>query len=99
MQIEDPGHSYLLDAFDGGRPVRLAFIWKEQIDGQFVTVRDGTTNEEVLRALIDRTKFLDAKAPCEENAEAISAMIVALEAFEKRTAARKRRGVEGTPKA
>jgi hypothetical protein len=59
------------------------------------TITNGTTNEEVLRVLIDRVKFLNTKFPCRENAIALTHIETALMWLEKRTADRKERGVEG----
>ena len=63
----------------------------------FVTVQDGTTNEEVLRMLIDRLQYLQQKAPCKHNACAITHLEEGLHWLEARTADRVRRSVEGTP--
>lgn len=59
------------------------------------TVNDGTTNEDVLRVLIDRMNSLQAKFPCRENAIAITHFETGLLWLEARTASRKARGVEG----
>lgn len=101
MKNLTPGHRYELESFDGGHPQVLQFIEKCQSnDGaytRFVTLNDGTTNEEVLEVLIDRLQFLQAKASCRENAIVITKLEEALMWLNKRTADRKARGVEGTP--
>lgn len=56
---------------------------------------NGLTSESLLAVLIDRTKVLDSRFPCEENALAIAYMEAALAAFESRTKKRLERGVEG----
>lgn len=56
---------------------------------------NGLTNEALLAILIHRTKFLDAKFPCDENKRAIQHMEEALTNLEVRTARRITRGVEG----
>lgn len=56
---------------------------------------NGVTNEALLAILIHRTKFLNDKFPCRENALAITKMEEALTWFEKRTADRMERNVEG----
>lgn len=61
-----------------------------------VTILDGTTNEEVLAALIDRMGYLQGKFPCRENAIVITKLEEALMWLNKRTAGRVARGVEGT---
>lgn len=60
-----------------------------------VTVNDGTTNEEVLRVLIDRMNHLHGKFPCRENAIVITKLEECLMWLNKRTDDRKARNVEG----
>lgn len=59
------------------------------------TINNGTTNEELLRVLIDRMNHLQSKFPCRENAVAITHFETGLLWLEKRTAERLARGVEG----
>lgn len=63
--------------------------------GELVTLHNGTTNEEVLRVLIDRLQSMQAKFPCRENAIVMTHLETGLLWLEKRTADRKARGVEG----
>lgn len=102
MRILTPGHRYVLANFEN--PVAtegqtLQFIEKvpgpEGTAAPLVTVNNGTTNEEVLRVLIDRMKSLQAKFPCRENAIVTTKLEESLMWLEKRTADRKARGVEG----
>ncbi len=99
------GHCYELENFeDKEKPGQvIQFIHKEQDPigptGQLTTVLDGTTNEEVIKMLVDRTNFLQGKFPCRENAIATTHLETALLWLEKRTADRKARGVEGQHKA
>lgn len=103
MKTITPGHLYELENFENKSAPgqRLQFIEKApRPDGSgFSTVNDGTTNEEVLKVLIDRLKTLGAKLPSKENAMAVTKCEEALMWLEKRTADRTARGVEGTPKA
>lgn len=102
MKVITPAHRYELANFDEqAQPGQvLQFIHKELASpGNLVTVSDGTTNEEVLRVLIDRMQGLQKKASCRENAIAITHLEEALMWLEKRTADRQARGVEGTPQA
>ena len=62
---------------------------------EFTVVNDGTTNEEVLKVLIDRMNSMQAKFPCRENAIVTTNLETGLLWLEKRTADRKARGVEG----
>lgn len=97
MRVLVPGHSYELNNLDGQPVAALGFIRKEMVDGKLMTASDGTTNEEVLAALIDRIKSLNAKAPCRENAVCLTHLETGLLWLEKRTRDRIARGVEGTP--
>ena len=56
---------------------------------------NGITNEALLAVLIHRTKVLNDRFPCRENSLAITKMEEALMWFDKRTADRKARNVEG----
>ena len=106
VQVLDPGHRYELG---GGQ--ELQFLKKEwrplngyrlvqgmvldPPDARFLSETHGTTNEELLVILIDRTEYLDGLFPCEENKSALEHMRAALEAFNARTSKRIARGVEG----
>lgn len=59
-----------------------------QVEGGNVGHHPGTTTQEVLRALIDRARYVNDQTPCEETAEAITLMATAVYLFEKRAAAR-----------
>ena len=98
MICVDDHHNYELDSFEAGEPQKLAFIHKKVKDlgtGELITIHDGTTNEEVLKVLIHRLTEMGKKFPCRENSIAITKMDEALMWLEKRTADRKKRGVEG----
>lgn len=101
MQVITTGHKYELASFEGGPAQTLQFIEKtnqltENPDGsKLVTVNDGTTNEEVLRVLIDRLQYLNGKFPCRENAIVITKLEESLMWLNKRTADRQARNVEG----
>ncbi len=85
MKVTDPGHTYELDSEQS-----ISFI--KRTNGELI--HDGTTNEELLEVLIDRTEFLDAKFPCAENKIALESMKNALFAFNLRTNKRVAQGVE-----
>jgi len=101
MRIIKEGHEYVLDGFEqtieGSQ--HLQFIHKEPVNSKYPselkTVTDGTTNEEVLKVLIDRCQFLYSKFPSRETALAMYKMEEALMWLNKRTEDRKARGVEG----
>lgn len=101
MKILSEGHRYELDNFEKiDQPGQvIQFIEKRPIPGgnggDLQTVNDGTTNEDLLRVLIDRMNSMQAKFPCRENAIATTHFETGLLWLEKRTADRKARGVEG----
>jgi hypothetical protein len=100
MKVLEPGHRYEVANFENKDAAGqvIQFIEKEAIAGssQLRTVHDGTTNEEVLRVLIDRLRFLGAKLTSRENSIAVTKLEEALMWLEKRTRDRTARGVEGT---
>jgi len=103
MKVITTGHKYELDHFENyglpGCPVQtLQFIEKvpaTEGSEELRTVNDGTTNEEVLRVLIDRLQYLNGKFPCRENSIAITKLDEALMWLNKRTADRRNRNAEG----
>jgi hypothetical protein len=104
MIILTPGHLYELGNFDKpGDPGQLIqFIEKKPASEgstELVTVSDGTTNEEVLKVLIDRCWSQFNKFPSRETALAITRLEEALMWLEKRTRGRIARNVEGTHQA
>lgn len=100
MKVITDGHKYELENFEEkDQPGQtIQFIEKAPVtkgSPELLTVNDGTTNEEVLRVLIDRLQTMQAKFPCRENAIVTTHLETALLWLEKRTADRKARGVEG----
>lgn len=98
MNIITTGHKYELASFEGGTPQTLQFIEKVPVaegSKELRTVNDGTTNEEVLKVLIDRLQYLNGKFPCRENAIVITKLEESLMWLNKRTADRLARSVEG----
>jgi hypothetical protein len=101
MKILTPGHKYELINFESPESPGqvIQFIQKTYAGyGPLQTEHDGTTNEELLRVLIDRLRTMGEKLPCRENSIAITKCEEALLWLEKRTRDRKERGVEGTMK-
>jgi len=111
MKVYVEGHSYTVENFESDSTQVINFIHKlpakEAVERgiiedsadlapeTLVTVTEGTTNEELLKVLINRTQYLQSKFPCRENENAITKMEEALMWFDKRTADRKARNVEG----
>lgn len=99
MRARDPGHEYALDCLDAAIPTDeiLHFVKRvgDKYPGNHPPARHGTTTQEVLRALIDRTKYVDAQIDRTglvsqdghaHNRHAISGMRRALRALEVRAA-------------
>ncbi len=88
MKVIDPGHIYELDQLGGGTQT-LRFVKRS---GGAVTYEEewpGLQTQEVLRALIDRTKYLDDVLPCVETRDAIWHLQMALFMYEVRAHRRK----------
>jgi len=108
MKVITPGHRYELAHFEvpDQEGQVLQFIEKVHVKAgrgikgspaRLVTKWNGTTNEEVLKMLIDRMQYLYDKFPSEETATSISHLKSALYAQQSRTYERQQRGVEGKP--
>ncbi len=101
MKVLREGHRYELENFENkdSQGQIIQFIEKTaDLNKNYVsliTVNYGTTNEELIKVLVDRMNSLQAKFPCRENAIATTHLETALLWLEKRTADRKARGVEG----
>jgi len=99
MVVLTPGHKYIAANFENPEAGQIIqFIEKvpaSEGSTELITVNDGTTNEELLEVLIDRIKFLNGKFPCKENSCCITHLEEGLHWLEARTAARKKRNVEG----
>lgn len=103
MKTLTAGHKYELENFEDKTAVGqvIQFIEKVPVSGDGVpagtlkTLNDGTTNEEVLKMLIDRCQSLYDKFPSEETACTIGHLKSALYAQQSRTYERLQRGVEG----
>lgn len=89
MKILDAGHAYELDSLDGGSPIDLWFVKREGENFPFNSGnRPGTNCQEVLRALIDRCRYLNNQKPCAETEAIIGCLETALLLFELRAARR-----------
>ncbi len=106
MKILTQGHKYELENFEAKTNLGqiIQFIEKEHITKEpnsnlvidkLITINDGTTNEEVLKVLIDRLQYLYNKFPSEETQCSIDHLKIALYAQQSRTYDRQQRGVEG----
>lgn len=103
MKVITEGHKYALANFEdkdypNGGVQEIQFIQKEANGAgpDMITYENGTTNEEVLRMLIDRMQYLNKQLPSRENSLAITKLEEALLWLHHRTADREKRGVKGT---
>lgn len=87
MKILDAGHKYTLESYDGGTPTTLTFMKREGENFPFNSGHYGGTNcQEVLRALIDRSQYLQKQKPCAETEAIVASLQTALMLFELRAA-------------
>ncbi len=88
MQTLDPGHYYGLATLDGkqGNQFLLRFVKRigEGYPGNEAPGYEGTTLQEVMRALIDRARYVNQQIPCAETEAAIGLLEGALLLFEVR---------------
>ena len=91
MKVIDPGHHYRLDSLDGEIMQELQFVKRcgENYPGNDEPPYPGATTQEVLRALIDRTKYVDNQIPHPMNAIVLRNLRSALRALETRAADRR----------
>lgn len=89
MKVVDPGHVYLLDALDGDAVQTLVFVKREgaKYPGN-VGHHSGTTLQEVIRALIERCRYVNNQIPCPETEAVASLLVTALFLLESRAARR-----------
>ena len=89
MRIIDPGHLYALDHLDGNLEELLTFVKRE---GEGYPGNQGshpgTNIQEVLRALIDRVKYLQGQIQHDCNLEVINHLRECIRLLEQRAAER-----------
>lgn len=89
MVTLDPGHHYRCVQLDTDETVDIIFVKRNSS----TVIRDeehgGLQTQEVLRVLIDRTKFLNDLIPCVETQDAIYHLRQALYMYEVRAYLRK----------
>lgn len=87
MEVIDPGHKFLVESYDGGEPQVLVFVKREGTGYPFnIGHHPGTNCQEVIRALIERVKYLQRQAACDENERIIQLLRESLMLFEDRAA-------------
>lgn len=101
VKVLDPGHAYELDHLDSDQPWRtcetLCFVKRvgSKFPGNEPPAYAGTTSQEVIRALIDRLKYVDKQIDHtdevhtqghQHNRRALDGLRSALRALEERAA-------------
>lgn len=89
MKIVEPGHVYLLDNLGDPGAQTLTFIRRNSDAVTHPFEHPGTNTQEVMRALIDRTNFLDGVLPSVETRDAAYYLRMALFCYEARAWRRK----------
>lgn len=90
MKVIDPGHIYELDQLGDNNKQKLVFIKRSGGAIQYEKEWPGLQTQEVLRALIDRTKYLDCVLSCKETKEALKHLRMAVFWYEARAFRRKK---------
>ncbi|OGG60274.1 hypothetical protein A3C89_00740 [Candidatus Kaiserbacteria bacterium RIFCSPHIGHO2_02_FULL_50_50] len=92
MKVLDQGHIYELRELGGGT-CELKFVKRSGGAIQYSEEWGGVQTQEVLRACIDRTKYLFEVLPCNETADALYHLRMALYCYEARAHRRKHEAV------
>ncbi len=79
MKVLIEGHKYALRHLDGDQETIIQFVSRPPHEPI-----EGITNQELIRALIDRVKFLHREKPWSRNAEIIYHLRMALTLHELR---------------
>ena len=87
MKVLDPGHSYLIEALDGG-PSQVANFVK-RVGPNYPGnegAHGGPITQEYLRAILDRCIYMNKQGSCAETEMIIAGLRIALMGFELRAA-------------
>lgn len=93
MDVIDPGHIYDLWQLGSDEPQRLTFVKRSGGAIQYDNEYPGVQVQEVLRALIDRSQYLDDVLECTETKDAVYYLRMALFTYEARAYRRKQEAV------
>lgn len=91
MKIIDPGHAYEVQNIDGQGTQHIQFVKRRGHDAELLPEDDqveGIQSQELLRVLIDRTLYLHAEQPWQENVKIVHHLRDALRLYESRAARR-----------
>lgn len=90
MKVLDPGHSYLVNSYDGGEPQKINFMKRvgKGYPGNTGEPHSGTNCQELLHVVLNRTKYLDNQYKHRNNAAIVRKCNEILWLFEDRAAER-----------
>lgn len=71
METIEPGHKYRLISLDGEHQQEIRFVRRKYPLGMKQAVYPGTTCQDVLRVVHDRTGFLNAEVVKENHMKAV----------------------------
>lgn len=89
MKALDAGHLYELRQLDTDKTVQMRFVKRNSSTVQRDEEWAGLQTQEVMRVLIDRTKFLNDLIPCVESEQSLYHLRQALYLYEVRAYIRK----------
>lgn len=89
MRVLEPGHIYELDHLCSEGHETLTFIKRSGAAVHYADEHPGTNSQEVIRALIERTEYLDTVLECVESKDAAWHLRMALYMYEVRAFRRK----------
>lgn len=76
MRVHEPGHVYVLPSLDGNTPQILTFVKRvgPHFPGNAAPAHPGTTTQEVVRALLDRSRYVNGQIQCVETEAVIASL-------------------------
>jgi hypothetical protein len=87
MIIMNKGHLYVVKNVDGKGEQQIRFVRRRDKRGEKLDeAEEGIPSQELLRVLIDRTLYLYAEEPCDEDTKIITKLRECLELYESRAA-------------
>lgn len=89
MRCTDPGHTYYVPNLEAEGEQKIVFIKRSSKMVKHAEEYPGSNTQELIRVLIDRTKYLYDVGPCEETGNAIEWLRMALYEYEARAWRRK----------
>jgi hypothetical protein len=87
MRVIDPGHTYEIEALNGGVPQIIHFTKREgpNYPGN-VGAQEGPITQDFLRAILHRCEYMSNQGSCAETDIIINSLRTAIFAFEVRAA-------------